>query len=63
MPAQHIAGLPIEEILLAAIAAAAPLIALIGWEVRDRITRLRRALRRRPPAERSGADASPEVQS
>jgi hypothetical protein len=44
MPAQHIAGLPVEEILLAAIAAATPMIALIGWEIRDRVRRLRRKL-------------------
>jgi len=46
MSAQHIAGLPVEEILLAAAAAAAPMIALIGWEIRDRVNRLRRAVRR-----------------
>jgi hypothetical protein len=44
MPAQHVAGLPVEEILLAAIAAATPMIALIGWEIRDRVRRLRRKL-------------------
>lgn len=44
MPAQHIAGLPVEEVLLAAFAAAAPMIALIGWEIRDRVRRLRRRL-------------------
>ncbi|WP_020392743.1 hypothetical protein [Kribbella catacumbae] len=44
MPAQHIAGLPVEEILLAAFAAATPMIALIGWEIRDRVRRLRRKL-------------------
>jgi hypothetical protein len=43
---QHIAGLPVEEILIAAIATATPMIALIGWEIRDRIRRLRTTLRR-----------------
>ncbi|GAA0571122.1 hypothetical protein HPO96_32870 [Kribbella sandramycini] len=43
----HIAGLPVEEVLLAAIAAAGPLIALIGWEISSRVKRLRSALRRR----------------
>ncbi|GAB3814085.1 hypothetical protein [Kribbella italica] len=46
MPAQHIAGFPVEEILLAATAAAAPLIALIGWEIKDRVRRLRAVVRR-----------------
>jgi hypothetical protein len=50
MSAQHIAGLPVEEILLAAIAAAAPLIALIGWEISSRIKRLTAFVRRRRPA-------------
>lgn len=45
MPAQHIAGFPVEEILLAATAAAAPLIALIGWEIKDRLRRLQSRLR------------------
>ncbi|WP_433014293.1 hypothetical protein [Kribbella sp. CA-294648] len=44
MPALHIAGLPVEEVLLAAFAAAAPMLALIGWEIRDRVRRLRRRL-------------------
>lgn len=44
MPALHIAGLPVEEVLLAAFAAAAPMLALIGWEIRDRVRRLRRKL-------------------
>ena len=60
MPVQHIAGLPVEEVLLAAIAAAAPLITLIGWEISSRIKRLNAFVRRRsdptesvvtPPAE------------
>ncbi|GAA1651529.1 hypothetical protein GCM10009744_49070 [Kribbella alba] len=46
MSAQHIAGLPIEELLLAAIATATPLIALITWEIRDRLRRLRHSLQR-----------------
>jgi hypothetical protein len=44
----HIAGLPVEEVLLAAIAAASPLIALVGWEISSRVKRLRAALRRDP---------------
>ncbi|GAA1688130.1 hypothetical protein ACFTSF_03075 [Kribbella sp. NPDC056951] len=44
----HIAGLPVEEVLLAAIAAASPLIALIGWEISSRVKRLKAALRRAP---------------
>ncbi len=58
--AQHIAGLPVEELLLAGLAAATPMIALIGWEIRDRVKRLRRKLSGRPePA----ADAVPEAAS
>jgi hypothetical protein len=49
MSAHHIAGLPVEEILVAAVAAVSPLIALIGWEIRDRVRRLRRHLRRDKP--------------
>ena len=43
----HIAGLPVEEILLAA---AAPLIALIGWEISNRVKRLKALVRRRAAA-------------
>ncbi|WP_350279432.1 hypothetical protein [Kribbella sp. HUAS MG21] len=43
---QHIAGLPVEEILLAALAAAAPVITLAVLEIRSRIKRLKRFLRR-----------------
>lgn len=46
MLAQHIAGFPVEELLLAATAAAAPLLALLGWEIRDRARRLRAVVRR-----------------
>jgi hypothetical protein len=60
--AQHIAGLPVEEVLLAAFAAAAPMIALIGWEIRDRVKRLRRKLSGRPePTADAVPDAAPEV--
>jgi hypothetical protein len=41
MVVQHIAGLPVEEVLLAALAAAGPVIALIGWEISSRIKRLK----------------------
>ena len=54
MVALHIAGLPVEEVLLAAAAAASPLIALIGWEISSRVKRLKSVLRRRsatPPPE------------
>jgi hypothetical protein len=64
MPAQHIAGMPVEEILLAALAAATPMIALIGWEIRDRVRRLRRKLSRTSTEavpDRT-ADPAPEVQ-
>ncbi|GAA1112791.1 hypothetical protein GCM10009630_07370 [Kribbella jejuensis] len=40
MIGQHIAGLPVEEVLLAALAAAGPVIALAWLEVRARIKRL-----------------------
>jgi hypothetical protein len=56
MSAQHLAGLPVEELLVAALAAAGPLIALIGWEIRDRVRRLRRLIRRDRP------DSSLDVQ-
>jgi hypothetical protein len=46
MPAHHIAGFPVEELLLAATAAAAPLLALLAWEIRDRLRRLRAVVRR-----------------
>jgi len=59
MSALHIAGLPVEEILLAAGAAIAPLIALIGWEIRDRLTRLRQAVGRTSSPE----DPLPEEQA
>jgi hypothetical protein len=71
MPAQHIAGMPVEEILLAALAAATPMIALIGWEIRDRVRRLRTKLSRTPAAlshtqanripTDAAADPAPEV--
>jgi hypothetical protein len=63
MPAQHIAGMPVEEILLAALAAATPMIALIGWEIRDRVRRLRRKLSRTPTdaVPDTTADPAPEV--
>jgi hypothetical protein len=57
----HIAGLPVEEVLLAALAAAGPLIALAGWEISSRIKRLRRWVRGRPnpprPMPRQSGDA------
>ncbi|MEV6266389.1 hypothetical protein AB0L64_04445 [Kribbella sp. NPDC051936] len=40
MVAQHIAGLPVEEVLLAALAAAAPVITLVALEIRSRFKRL-----------------------
>ena len=46
----HIAGLPVEEVLLAAVAAASPLIALVGWEISARINRLKARVRRQSPA-------------
>jgi hypothetical protein len=49
MVALHIAGLPVEEVLLAAVAAASPLIALVGWEVTARFKRLTARVRGRPP--------------
>jgi len=61
MAAQHIAGLPVEEILLAALAAATPMIALIGWEIRDRVKRVRRRLSRHHDLPDPVPDASPEV--
>ena len=48
MVALHIAGLPVEEVLLAALAAASPLIALVGWEISSRIKRLKAWVRRQP---------------
>ena len=53
MLALHIAGLPVEEVLLAAVAAASPLIALVGWELSARIKRLKAWVRRRPVAQAS----------
>jgi hypothetical protein len=51
MVVEHIAGLPVEEVLLAALAAAGPVIALAGWEISSRIKRLKARVRRRrnPP--------------
>ena len=45
MLVQHIAGLPVEEVLLAALAAAGPVIALAWLEVRARVKRLKDRLR------------------
>jgi hypothetical protein len=59
--AQHIAGLPVEEVLLAAAAAMAPLIALIalvGWEISSRVKKIRSAVRRRSPDQLP--DSTPE---
>lgn len=62
--ALHIAGLPVEEILLAGLAAATPMIALIGWEIRDRVQRLRRRLSGRPePAANAVPEAVPDAAS
>jgi hypothetical protein len=48
--AQHIAGLPVEEVLLAAAAAMAPMIALVGWEISSRVKKIRSTfLRRQSP--------------
>ena len=41
MLVQHIAGLPVEEVLLAALAAAGPVTALAWLELRARIKRLK----------------------
>jgi hypothetical protein len=51
MVVQHIAGLPVEEVLLAALAAAGPVIALIGWEISSRIKRLKNRWHSRRPGE------------
>jgi hypothetical protein len=56
--AQHIAGLPVEEVLLAAAAATAPLIALVGWEISSRVKKIRSAFRRRAPDQLP--DSTPE---
>ena len=60
MVALHIAGLPVEEVLLAAVAAASPLIALIGWEISARIKRLKALVGRRPPPPDAAGTAPPE---
>jgi hypothetical protein len=39
--AQHIAGLPVEEVLLAGAAAMAPMIASVGWELSSRVKKRR----------------------
>ncbi|WP_112241453.1 hypothetical protein [Kribbella monticola] len=56
---QHIEGMPVEELLLAAIATATPVIALIGWEIRDRLRRFRSALRRTEAADQQPAPETP----
>ncbi|WBQ04935.1 hypothetical protein [Kribbella sp. CA-293567] len=63
MPAQHLAGFPVEEMLLAALAAAAPMIALVGWEIRDRVRRVRRKLSGTAPGAvpEAGPDPAAEV--
>jgi hypothetical protein len=45
--AQHIAGFPVEEMLLAAAAAMAPMMALVGWEINRRMKKIRSAFFRR----------------
>jgi len=57
MVGQHIAGLPVEEVLLAAFAAASPVIALIGWEITSRFKRLKARWRASGAAERDGSVA------
>ncbi|TDD27247.1 hypothetical protein E1218_11015 [Kribbella turkmenica] len=47
MIAFHIVGLPVEELLLAAVAAASPVIALVGWEISSRVKRFKAFVRRR----------------
>lgn len=54
MVVQHIAGLPVEEVLLAAFAAAAPAVTLVALEIRSRFKRL---LDRRHSATPGGASA------
>ncbi len=46
MTGLHVAGFPVEELLLVAFASAVPLLAYLGWEVADRAGRVRRAVRR-----------------
>ncbi|MGW7686713.1 hypothetical protein ACWGID_38600 [Kribbella sp. NPDC054772] len=58
MVVEHIAGLPVEEVLLAALAAAAPVIALVGWEISARFKRLKAWLLRRDKS--PGTEGSPD---
>jgi hypothetical protein len=46
MTGQHVAGLPVEELVVVALASAAPLLAYLGWGIADRAGRFRRAVRR-----------------
>jgi hypothetical protein len=46
MTSLHIAGFPVEELLIVALVSAAPLLALVAMEVTDRVRRFRRAVRR-----------------
>jgi hypothetical protein len=57
--AQHIAGLPVEEVLLAAAAAMAPMIALVGWEISSRVKKVRSAFRRHQSQDQL-PDSTPE---
>lgn len=42
----HIAGLPVEELLIVALVTVAPLLTLIGLQIADRVRRIRLTLRR-----------------
>lgn len=42
----HIAGLPVEELLVVALVTIAPLLTLIGLRIADRVRRIRLTLRR-----------------
>jgi hypothetical protein len=46
MTGLHVAGFPVEELLLVAFASAVPLLAYLGWGVAERVGRVRRALHR-----------------
>jgi hypothetical protein len=45
VPSQHVAGFPVEELLGVAMVSAVPLLAFLGWEIADRVKRLRRGVR------------------
>lgn len=55
MTSLHIAGFPVEELLIVALVSAAPMLALVALELRSRVRRIVQAVRRPRPVVDPGA--------